>query len=71
MSEEKKIEYVDSVSFKEFTYESGGASIAMGVNVQKFIEHIKSLENEKGFANFTISRMKKPSEWGQTLHDCL
>lgn len=53
--------YLNSFSFKEGNY-----GLKMSVNVQKAIEELKALENEKGYANFEIKKRQTPSQYGHT-----
>jgi hypothetical protein len=65
MAEEDK--YVNSISFKELTFDDGNSLIAVDIHAEKFIEMLKSVEkNDSGYAKFRIVKRKTPSEWGHT-----
>ena len=54
-------QYLNSVSFKEGQY-----GLKMSINVDKAIEELKAMRNEKGYANFEIKKRQQHSEYGHT-----
>lgn len=58
--------YIQGVSVKEIQLKSGGI-LKMGINKEKFLEHIKSIPaNEKGYINLGISQRKEVGKYGDT-----
>jgi hypothetical protein len=62
---EDKKNYIDSLIFKEKTFENGGTQLKLSIKVSEFIEELRSIQ-DNGWANLIIARRKDPSDTGVT-----
>jgi hypothetical protein len=64
---EKK--YINSIYFKEFTFEKGGSILNISLYLQKFYDELLELVNEKGYVNLSVAQRKEKGKYGET-HYC-
>lgn len=56
--------YINGITIKESKY-----GLRVSIKVDSFIEQIKSIANEKGYANLEIQPRKEKGKYGET-HYC-
>jgi hypothetical protein len=67
MSDKK---YIKGVYLKEKTFNNGGSLISVSIKVDDFIEAIKAVEQNKGYINLNIEKMRETNERGNTHYVC-
>lgn len=65
MSQQDKI-YVPRSSAKQVTFRDGGSLLKLGFEAGSLIEFIKAHKNSRGYINFTVSKRRTPSQYGDT-----
>ena len=58
--------YINGISAKQVTFESGKSILKLNINVAKLIEQLPSLANEKGYVNLGVSERKEKGKFGET-----
>ena len=61
---EKK--YLNGFSIKEITFNDGGSILNVSGKLDKIIEELKSIVNDGGYVNFSISKRKEADKHGYT-----
>jgi hypothetical protein len=58
--------YINGISAKQVTFESGKSILKLNINVAKLIEQLQQHANEKGYVNLGISERKEKGKYGET-----
>jgi hypothetical protein len=58
--------YINGVSAKQVTFESGKSILKLNINVAKLIEQLQQHANEKGYVNLGVSERKEKGRFGET-----
>lgn len=66
MEQKKKGKYINGFIIREHTFEDGNTQLNVSVNTKEFLEEIKAITNENGWANVKISKRREASEAGVT-----
>lgn len=61
MSEQKEKTYVKGAYIKK-----GKFGLKMSINVEKFFDEVKRLQNDKGFVNIDINELKQVDKFNNT-----
>ena len=58
--------YINGVSAKQVTFESGKSILKLNIHVGKLIEQLQQHVNEKGYVNLGVSERKEKGRFGET-----
>jgi len=63
--------YVNGLFIKNKTFQNGGNVVNISINVDKFIEELKVLKNEKGYCNIVLQHRKETDKNGNNMYAIL
>jgi hypothetical protein len=58
--------YINGISAKQVTFESGKSILKLNIHVGKLIEQLQQHVNEKGYVNLGVSDRKEKGKYGET-----
>tara|TARA_R100001086_G_C11814233_1_gene252397 strand:+ start:1052 stop:1291 length:240 start_codon:yes stop_codon:yes gene_type:complete len=60
--------YINGIILKEVVFDEGSSLINVGIKVNEFMEQLKEIENQNGWANIVIAKNKEKTDKGMTHH---